>query len=324
MKGTQHMDIYMPQYVFATSEKPLVKPARLYIKKCTHCDLMYFGRTVRDDVVKYVGSGKRWKNHLEKHNVKTPETIWISEWFSDESIIKYSIAFSRANRIVENEEWANLIEEDGIGHGGAGFLRGSLAAKNRGAQISKTRNDITWKETVGNKTAKMLSEMRSGTEWWEKVGKEAFDRMKKTISSEEWKSTTGSIKSEKLSNIQNDPLWKETKGKEKSLKVSRTTNNAEWKATVGSEKTRKQIETKQSIEWKETKGKERSAKISSLYKDPDWLSTKGVEMRAKISKVKNDPQWVRDNTMECPHCGKNCLAPNYKRWHGDNCSKKTT
>ena len=32
---------------------PLPKPARLYIKKCSHCDLKYFGKTVSEEIEQY-------------------------------------------------------------------------------------------------------------------------------------------------------------------------------------------------------------------------------------------------------------------------------
>lgn len=43
-----------------------ITPTRLYIKKCSHCDVKYFGKTTSDDVENYKGSGKKWKNHLKK------------------------------------------------------------------------------------------------------------------------------------------------------------------------------------------------------------------------------------------------------------------
>lgn len=38
---------------------PEFKPTYLYLKKCSHCDLMYFGKTVQDPY-KYKGSGVAW------------------------------------------------------------------------------------------------------------------------------------------------------------------------------------------------------------------------------------------------------------------------
>jgi hypothetical protein len=44
-----------------------IEHTRLYIKQCSHCDLKYFGKSVRRDIEDYEGSGIKWKNHLKKH-----------------------------------------------------------------------------------------------------------------------------------------------------------------------------------------------------------------------------------------------------------------
>lgn len=91
----------------------LSEPARLYIKQCPHCNMKYFGKTTAPNIEKYTGSGKRWKHHIEKHNV-TPIHLWNSDWYHDTSIKRFALKFSRMNKIVESSTWANLIEEDGI------------------------------------------------------------------------------------------------------------------------------------------------------------------------------------------------------------------
>ena len=92
----------------------LEKPTRLYIKQCSHCGLKYFGKSVRNDITKYHGSGKRWQQHLKKHK-SSPIHLWNSDWYYDTSITKFALKFSRINKIVESDSWANLIEETGIG-----------------------------------------------------------------------------------------------------------------------------------------------------------------------------------------------------------------
>lgn len=90
-----------------------IEPTRLYVKQCSHCDLKYFGKTVRQDIEKYSGSGVKWKNHLSKHNAKSLH-IWNSDWYYDTSISTFALEFSKDNNIVESETWANLIEENGL------------------------------------------------------------------------------------------------------------------------------------------------------------------------------------------------------------------
>lgn len=94
----------------------LEKPTRLYIKQCPHCGLKYFGKSTREDIETYRGSGTKWENHLNLHNVK-PVHLWNSDWYYDKSITKFAIRFSRLNRIVHSKMWANLKEEDGLDGG---------------------------------------------------------------------------------------------------------------------------------------------------------------------------------------------------------------
>jgi hypothetical protein len=96
--------------------EPLENPTRLYIKQCPHCGLKYFGKSIREDIEKYYGSGKRWSRHLKKHNVE-PVHIWNSDWYTDTSIIRFALKFSKINNIVKSSYWANLMEENGIDGG---------------------------------------------------------------------------------------------------------------------------------------------------------------------------------------------------------------
>lgn len=82
----------------------------LYIKKCSHCNLHYFGRTIRNPL-KYKGSGSHWKNHIKKYN-SIPETIQTFSFDSQEEASNFALKFSFQNNIVKSNEWANLIKED--------------------------------------------------------------------------------------------------------------------------------------------------------------------------------------------------------------------
>lgn len=93
-----------------------IKPTRLYIKQCPHCGLKYFGKSTRQDVEKYSGSGKKWDNHLKYHQVK-PIHMWNSDWYHDTSISRFALKFSRMNKIVSSKQWANLKEENGLDGG---------------------------------------------------------------------------------------------------------------------------------------------------------------------------------------------------------------
>lgn len=87
-------------------------PTYLYIKKHNVTGLMYFGKTINSDVVKYKGSGVRWNRHLEKHG-NDVSTIFC-ELFEDESDLKeFAEFFSEVHDIKNSKLWANLMEENG-------------------------------------------------------------------------------------------------------------------------------------------------------------------------------------------------------------------
>lgn len=84
----------------------------LYIKKCPHCQLQYYGRTTQDPY-KYKGSGKYWRRHLKAHDIDYPETISITECQTVEEAMDIALKFSEDNDIVKSSEWANQIPENG-------------------------------------------------------------------------------------------------------------------------------------------------------------------------------------------------------------------
>ncbi|MEI7516738.1 MAG: NUMOD3 domain-containing DNA-binding protein, partial [Betaproteobacteria bacterium] len=91
-----------------------ITPTYLYIKQHSITGLKYFGKTISKNPVKYKGSGTYWKFHIKKHGKEFVETIWLSDPFVDKKILsEFAINFSKENNIVESNEWANLIPENG-------------------------------------------------------------------------------------------------------------------------------------------------------------------------------------------------------------------
>ena len=291
---------------------PLVRPTRLYIKQCPHCGLKYFGKSVREDIEKYNGSGVRWNNHLKKHNI-TPETLWISDWYYDTSITRFAIKFSNLNKIVESNEWANLIEENGINGGdmssAPGFADGLL-------KHSRTKCDPEWKNTVGKKQYQRLSETLNDPEWKEKYGKEKAEKIKKTKGEDEWKNTVGADAIEKYKKTTSSRTWKNTIGKQKAEKISKMREDTE------EQRKEAYLKTINDPEWKNTVGAEQKRKHKETLRDPDWLKTVGKQKAEKISNILNDPEWIEKNYKTCPHCEKYLSPTAYGRWHGDKCNKK--
>ena len=88
------------------------KPTCIYIKKCSHCNLKYLGITTQD-INKYKGSGIKWKNHLNK-NHSTQINIFIKYIKNEDYFYKCCNQLSKFLNIIENKEYANLINEDGL------------------------------------------------------------------------------------------------------------------------------------------------------------------------------------------------------------------
>ena len=93
-----------------------IKPTRIYIKKCSHCDKQYLGKTTNKNVKSYKGSGTHWTKHLEENNADSVH-VWNSDWFFDTSVVEYALGLSEQHNIVESEDWFNAKTENGLDGG---------------------------------------------------------------------------------------------------------------------------------------------------------------------------------------------------------------
>lgn len=89
------------------------KPTYLYIKQHKITGLKYFGKTFNDPL-KYQGSGTKWKSHMQYYGKEHVETIWYQLFDDIDECRNYALKFSEENDIVNSDEWANLIPEDGL------------------------------------------------------------------------------------------------------------------------------------------------------------------------------------------------------------------
>ncbi len=89
-----------------------MKLVKLYVKCHNVTNLQYFGRTIKEDVEKYKGSGVYWGNHLNKHGCDISNFIVGEFEENDPYLVEFALGFSAANNIVASDEWANLIVED--------------------------------------------------------------------------------------------------------------------------------------------------------------------------------------------------------------------
>jgi hypothetical protein len=139
----------------------------LYIKQCSHCNLKYFGKTIRDPL-KYKGSGRHWKNHLKKHN-SYPVNCQVFYFDGIVEASGFAINFSIENDIVKSKTWANEIIETALDGGAIGTKQSKetiekRVSKNRGKKrtpaqilnlkIAACKRDNT---NVGKNTARKIN-----------------------------------------------------------------------------------------------------------------------------------------------------------------------
>ena len=90
------------------------KPTYLMVKRHRKSGLMYFCKTTGKDPIKYLGSGTRWKRHINKHGREHVETIWYQQFDDILLLVEFALGFSKDADIVASKEWANLKPEDGL------------------------------------------------------------------------------------------------------------------------------------------------------------------------------------------------------------------
>jgi len=86
----------------------------LMVKTHTITGLKYLCQTKKKDPHKYLGSGKHWLLHLNKHG-KTILTEIICECQSKDELKKWGLHYSELWNVTESGAWANLMEENGGG-----------------------------------------------------------------------------------------------------------------------------------------------------------------------------------------------------------------
>lgn len=92
----------------------------LYVKIQNKTGLKYLGKTTQDPQ-KYRGSGKRWLNHINFHGNDITTLILLET--NDKSLLKQKAKYySTLWNIVNDESWANLVEELGDGGDTSKFI----------------------------------------------------------------------------------------------------------------------------------------------------------------------------------------------------------
>jgi hypothetical protein len=135
----------------------IFKPTFLYIKRHTKTGLLYFGKTISNDVMNYTGSGTYWLRHIKKHGEEHIETLWYCLFLDRETIRNFAINFSMNNSIHKSKQWANIILENGTDGGYSGVP----ASQSTRDKMSKAKlGNIRSNETIDKWRKSMVGQKR--------------------------------------------------------------------------------------------------------------------------------------------------------------------
>lgn len=161
----------------------------LMIKRHRITGLLYFCKTSRGDPLRYIGSGRYWKNHIRKHG-KYIDTIWCKEFLNQEELTNYALFISHYFDVVHSKDnngnkiWANLEIENGINGMPIGTDRGE-SFKNNCRILNK-----------GNKNSSY------GKYWWTN----GIDSIKSNICPEGWWRGRSTLFKKHISTIKRNEL----------------------------------------------------------------------------------------------------------------------
>lgn len=95
-------------------------PTALLVVTHNVTGLKYFCKTAKLDKIQYYkGSGTYWKRHRKIHGSDISVGV-LGVYYEKERCTEAALKFSKDNNIVDSNEWANLIEENGLDGQGLG------------------------------------------------------------------------------------------------------------------------------------------------------------------------------------------------------------
>ena len=131
----------------------------IYLYKKTHREtgLQYLGKTTSADPYSYPGSGVYWTRHLELHG-NNVETEILRECQTEEELKEWGKYYSKFWNVVEDKNWANLIEEAGPG--------GAWSNESK-KKLSETKKQELAKLSSEEKRHRILNSCSSPNSWTE-------------------------------------------------------------------------------------------------------------------------------------------------------------
>lgn len=158
------------------------KPTYLYIKQHTKTGKLYFGKTTKNDVEKYLGSGNHWRRHYNYHGREYVVTLWYCLFYDKEECNKFALMFSKQENIVQSKEWLNQIFETGLDryqNGKSGYKH-SEETKCKIGEKNKVSVKKYFESDEGKEQAKNHSIKRLGTKMSNDFCKHQSESLKKS------------------------------------------------------------------------------------------------------------------------------------------------
>lgn len=315
------------------------KPTYLYIKQHKITGLKYFGKTIKNPL-QYHGSGTRWKAHVQYHGKEHIETVWYQLFEDIEECRNYALKFSIDNNIVESNEWANLIPEDGLWI--SPETRKKMGEKSigntyrRGKTHTTEANEKNRIAHTGKKQSQETIDKRRESSAGYITTEDTKEKIRKTLTGV--KHTEERKKKNSESNM----------GRESPMKGKSHTEEANEKnrqAHIGKKDTPEAIANKRASQLDPvTRENNRQKHLGKKHTDEARaaISAAGIgrecteETREKLriintgkkmsaeSNAKNSASRMgkgtgKRDTCECPHCGVIGGVGMMKRYHFDNC-----
>lgn len=284
------------------------KPTWLYVKKCAHCGLKYFGKTTAKNPHIYKGSGTRWKFHIRKHGRHNVDTIFTRLFKRADRCERFALRFSRINDIVNSEEWANLTVENGISVGTRGFKfsetqRVTLSEAHRGNyHTEETRLKISKNSSA--RRPEVRAKIAAAN-----TGQKRSEESKARMSANNARARLGV------------PVTKSIRERI-SISLTAVPKSAEHRRKLSESAKARVLRDPSSI----LRAVEASKKVCTGRKLSDEhkraLSFVGMGRKHSEETLKKlrGPKPIKT----CRHCGKIGSVNNINRWHEDNCPLKPT
>jgi hypothetical protein len=135
----------------------------LCVKIHTKSNLKYFCKTATRDPYVYCGSGLYWKRHITLYGKEYIKTIGVWAFDNELQASQFALKFSKDNKIVSSDNWANLQEENALDGCPPGLKRPNITGDNNPAKRTEVRQKISENNAMKNPiVAKKLGESQRG------------------------------------------------------------------------------------------------------------------------------------------------------------------